>query len=335
MHQINNLSGNEVMKMNLLAAPIIHARNDKHDFPSRLLVIPDDFSDSDIQWAHSYIVDSTACMELSGQEGRRVIFCNDKVVVTGISVFIAHLYSACGKTAKYAKVDGNRDNYAFIGFVIPKRMIKKAFDVPLSLLLEEYEKYMNLRWEEESDKGYLDPLQEKYFSVDFPEADDLCSIPTPLSGHTKHVLDVNEAPLESILARVTFEMRRSDCIAFCSNMPNASSIIKSKFTLVTSQNTHRILEAMRKREQEEVKELEEPEENQEEEKRKKRFKYPTKSTKKKEEKTDKKEMKSSDQGKTRIGEMLEAYNPLETTKKREPSATARWEMKFIIERKDN
>ena len=88
MYQVSNLRGNEVIKMDILAAPIIHARNVKHDFPSRLLVIPDDFLDSDIQWARSYILDSTACMELSGQEGRRVVFCNNKVVVTGISVFI-------------------------------------------------------------------------------------------------------------------------------------------------------------------------------------------------------------------------------------------------------
>lgn len=321
--------------MNILAAPIVHARNAKHDFPSRLLVIPDDFSDSDIQWARSYILDSTACMELSGQEGRRVAFCNDKVVVIGISVFIEHLYSACGKTTKYAKVDGNRDNYAFVGFVIPKGMIKKALDVPLFLLLEEYEKYMNLRWEEESSDGYLNPLREKYSFIDFPEADDLCNIPIPVLRQKKHVLDVNEAPLESMLAKVTFEMRRSDCIAFCSNMPNASSIISSKFTLVTAKNADRILEVMRNRELEEAKELEKPEENQEEEKRKKRFKYPAKSTKKKEEKTDKKEMKSSEQGKTAIEEMLEAYNPQETAKMEQSSAATRWEIKFTIERKDS
>ncbi|MDE5696717.1 MAG: hypothetical protein K2I96_04775 [Lachnospiraceae bacterium] len=321
--------------MNMLAAPIIHARNEKHDFPSRLLVIPDDFSDSDIQWARSYILDSTACMELSGQEGRRAVFCNDKVVVTGISVFIGHLYSTCGKTTKYAKVDGNRDNYAFIGFVIPKGMIKKAFDVPLSFLLEEYEKYMNLRWEEESSRGYLEPLREKYSDIDFPETDDLCNIPISVIWQTKHVLDVNEGSLESILARVTFEMRRSNCIAFCSNMPNASSIIGSKFTLVTSQNADRVLQVIRKRELEEVKELEVPEEKQEEEKEKKRFKYSSKSIKKKEAKPDKKDMKSSEQGKTAIEEMLEAYNPPETVKIGEPSATARWEIKFTIERKDS
>lgn len=321
--------------MNILAAPIIHARNIKHDFPSKLLVIPDDFLDSDIQWARSYILDSTACMELSRQEGRRVAFCNDKVVVIGISIFIEYLYSIFGKSTKYAKVDGNRDNYAFIGFVIPKGMIKKAFDVPLSLLLEEYEKYMNLRWEEESSNGYLDPLRGKYFSIDFPEADESCNIPIPSLWQAKHVLDINEAPLENILARVTFEMRRSDCIAFCSNMPNASSIISSKFTLVTSKNADRILEVMLNRELEEAKELEEPEENQEEEKKKKRFKHHPESIKKKKEKPDKKEMRSSGQGKTVIEEMLEAYNPLETAKMGEPSATARWKIKFTIERKDS
>ncbi len=335
MHQVSNLWENEVIKMDILAAPIIHARNVKHDFPSRLLVIPDDFSDSDIQWARSYILDSTACMELSGQEGRRAVFCNNKVVVTGISVFIGHLYNACGKTAKYAKVDGNRDNYAFIGFVIPRGMIKKAFDVPLSLLLEGYEKYMNLRWEEESSNGYLDPLRVKYSSIDFPKADDSCNIPIPALWRTKYVLDVNEAPVENILDRVTFEMRRSDGIAFCSNMPNASSIINGRFTLATSKNADRILEVMRNRELEEAKELEEPKENQEEEKRKGRFKYPSRSIKKKEEKTDKKDMKSSEQGKTAIEEMLEAYNPPETVKTGESPAAARWEIKFTIERKDS
>ena len=67
---------------------------------------------------------------LSGKYGRRLIFCNATVLVTGISIRIKDLYSACGKIARYETVDGNRENYAFIGLVIPKEQIAEAFDVP-------------------------------------------------------------------------------------------------------------------------------------------------------------------------------------------------------------
>lgn len=164
--------------MKALAAPIIHARTKDIDFRSGLLTIPEHFNNSDVQWARKYILDSTRYFELAGEDGRWTAFCNEDVVVTGVSIYIENLYKKCNRQPCYAQVDGKRRNYAFIGFVIQKSDITEAFDVPYSMLLEQYEKYMELRWDDSLDdtSDSLSATRVGYQSINFPTVESISNV---------------------------------------------------------------------------------------------------------------------------------------------------------------
>lgn len=237
--------------MKALAAPIIHARTKDVDFRSGLLTIPEHFKSSDVQWARKYILDSTRYFELAGENGRWTAFCNENVVVTGVSIYIENLYKKCNRQPCYAQVDGRRKNYAFIGFVIQKSDITEAFDVPYSMLLEQYEKYMELRWEDSLDdtSNSLSATRAEYQSVNFPTAGDVSNALKLYDRQKKTVLDLGVDSLESILARLMLIMKDECNLSFCSDMPNATSVIESQFQIVTSKNAYGIINTIQKREE--------------------------------------------------------------------------------------
>ncbi|MDE5696718.1 MAG: hypothetical protein K2I96_04780 [Lachnospiraceae bacterium] len=235
--------------MKAFVAPIIHARTKDVDFRSGLLTIPENFKDSDVQWARKYILDSTRYFELAGEDGRWTAFCNKDVVVTGVSIYIENLYKKCNRRPCYAQVDGRRKNYAFIGFVIQKSDITEAFDVPYSMLLEQYEKYMELRWDDSIDdtSNSLLATRAKYQSVYFPTAEGVSNVLRLYDQQKKTVLDLGVDSLESILARLMLIMKDECNLSFCSDMPNATSVIESQFQIVTSRNAHGIISTIQKR----------------------------------------------------------------------------------------
>lgn len=232
----------------MLAAPIIHARTKNNDFPSQLLVVPNNFSPNDILWARKYITQSTRYFELAGREGRRLIFCNHSMLVSGISIRIGDLYYLCGKEPHFDKVDGNRVNYAFIGLVIPKTEITKAFDIPYSAFLDQYEKYMGLLWETPYNENGISATKSEYTHIEFPDAKSICDIPNLKQDNAKCILDTNYATLDSVCAKVTHIMKNKSKCGFCSDIPNANSVIESDFTIVTSANAQSIIDAIEREE---------------------------------------------------------------------------------------
>lgn len=237
--------------MKALAAPIIHARTKDVDFRSGLLTIPAHFKAPEVQWARKYILDSTRYFEFAGEDGRWTAFCNENVVVTGVSIYIENLYKKCNRQPCYAQVDGKRKNYAFIGFVIQKSDITEAFDVPYSMLLEQYEKYMELRWDDSLDdiSNSLSATQVGYQSVNFPAAESVSNVLKLYDRQKKTVLDLGADSLESILARLMLIMKNESSLSFCSDMPNATSVIESQFQIVTSGNAYGIISTIQKREE--------------------------------------------------------------------------------------
>lgn len=232
----------------MLIAPIIHARTKNNDFPSGLLVIPNDFSATDVSWARKYITQSTRYFEVAGSLGRRVIFSNQNVVVTGLSIRIRDLYILCGQQPKYDKVDGNRTNFAFIGLVIPKNEIADPFDIPYTVFLDQYEAYMQELWDNTYEENGLTPLKAEYTHVTCPSVVEVCDIPNITDEKTKCILDDNYAPLDSICAKVTMLAKESAALGFCSDIPNASSVIDSDFTIVTAKNAQKIIDALEREE---------------------------------------------------------------------------------------
>ena len=235
----------------MLAAPIIHARTKYNDFPYGLLVTPEGFRPQDAKWARTYITQSTRFMELSSNRGRRVVFCNDSFVVTGLSIRIADLYALCGKTPKYDKIGPDRSNFAFIGLVIPKNEVGTAFDVPYSVFLEQYEAYMRLLWEIPYSETGLTAVSAPYTALCLPEAAAVCELPALENENMRIVLDTDYAPLDAICAKITQMAAGMPELGFCSDVPNAVSVISSQFSVVTAKNAQQIIAALEREAQKE------------------------------------------------------------------------------------
>lgn len=232
--------------MRIRVSAIIHARTKDVDFRSKLLVVPEDFDDEEIRWARSYIADSTRYFELVSEEGRRVVFCNDKYIVYGISIFIKDLYRKCKKEARYSYVDGNRLNYAFIGLVMLKEDLDAAVHLPYALFLEEYEKFMELRWNDflNSSKS-LENTKAGYQEAEFQKEEQVYN-GSLAAEKNKVILPEDSALAEGIAARAVTMMITKKNLSFCSNMPNTASVMESHFDIVTSPRADAILASIKK-----------------------------------------------------------------------------------------
>ena len=229
----------------MLASIIIQARTLENDYPGTgLLVYPDDFSQEKVAWAKEYITNSTRFFELASQKGRRVIFADSTTLVTGVSMLIEELYALCQKEPKYNKVNLTRTNYAFIGFAIPKSEISDAFDVPYTLFLEQYEKWMGKLWNTEYQENGMFCTKAEYLNVDFPAAKDVFAFPA-ISSKERTVVDEKSFELDSVCAGITMAFKKYNDIGFCSNVPNAKSVIESKFVVVSAQDAKEIENALR------------------------------------------------------------------------------------------
>lgn len=232
--------------MTISAAPIIHARTKDVDFRANLLVVPDDFSQQDVQWARKYIADSTRYFELAGNEGRRVVFSNDSFVVSGVSIRISDLYRLCGKQPQYDKVDGNRTNYAFIGFVFPRNQIQNPFDISLCVYLDMFEKYMALRWSDSNSPEALMHTRAAYEDISLHEATRVSNVLQISARSHPQVVDSKADTLESITAQAAILAAQQPHFAFCSDIPMANCVLESSFTNVTSTNANSITNSITK-----------------------------------------------------------------------------------------
>ena len=238
------------MKIN--AAPLIHARTAYVDFRSAMLFVPQDWEDSKVKWARSFITASTRYFELAGTNGRRLVFSDGIHIVTGISICISDLYKLCGDTTtEYAYVDGKRTNYAFIGLVIRNEDLKSAFDIPLSVFLSVYQKYIAMRWNErQSNQGNQawENMKVPYEMFDLSNAEEVLDIET-IGGRVtrtdisiERIVQADVSTREALVAGTLSEILKGKYrFSFCSDMPNVKSIKESDFKLVTSPNADAVL----------------------------------------------------------------------------------------------
>ena len=234
-------SRNEVIILIISAAPIIHARTKNVDFRSNLLVVPSHFDSSDVQWVRKYITDSTRYFELANEYGRKVVCSNKNYIITGLSIRIMDLYRLCKKEPQYDRVDGNRVNYAFIGFALDKHTVTEPIDIPYSAYLEQYEKYMDLRWYDSiNDSASLLHTKVDYCDLDFPHASNVSNVLNVSEGSHPVAIDSSLVSLEAISAEAIMLAAKCNSFAFCSDLPNATSVVDSQFRIVTSVNAKNI-----------------------------------------------------------------------------------------------
>lgn len=229
--------------MQISTAPIIHARTQDVDFRSNLLVVPDNFNLHTTAWCRTYITESTRYFETVGKEGRRVLFCSDDTVVIGISIFIQNLYDLSHRAPKYHFVDGSRTNYAFIGFAFPRSEVKGPFEIPYSMFLDQYEKYMDLRWNDsDKSKDSLIATKVPFTHMQFPEAKTISTLLNKVPLDSKVTFSVTDATQDEIIAEILSKLTPGFYPAFCSNLPNPTSFIDSHFNFGTSSQYARINE---------------------------------------------------------------------------------------------
>lgn len=233
--------------MRLRAAAIIHGRTKNVDFRAGLLVQPSGFSEQDVKRAKKYITDSTRYFELAGPGGRRVVFTVGRYLITGISIKIAELYKLSDREAKYTYVDNKRDNFGFIGLAIPIEDITAPFQFPYDILIDQYEKYMELRWEDSEDhpKEAYKPSLSDFEVIEVPALELTGAIDFSASPAGKRcVLALDVDTPDNIAAVVTYNMKRAPWLSYCSDLPNTTSVRESEFAVVTAQNADGILNAL-------------------------------------------------------------------------------------------
>lgn len=227
--------------MIISAAPIIHARTKNVDFRSNLLVVPTSFDSFDIQWVRKYITDSTRYFELVNELGRKVVCSNEKHIIVGLSIRIMDLYRLCNREPQYDRVDGNRVNYAFIGFALEKDTVTEPVDISYSNYLEQYEKYMDLRWNDSiNSSASLLHTKVDFCGFDFPRAENISNVLNNPEKSIPIAINSDIASIEAISAEAIILAASCDNFAFCSDLPNATSVVDSKFNIVTSTNAKSI-----------------------------------------------------------------------------------------------
>lgn len=221
-------------------APLIHARTKLVDFRSGFLVKPENFSDSDVNWANALVLDSTRFFELGGEHGRRVVFSNGRFVVSGITILIQNLFQKCGRAPEYHRVDESQQRlaYGFIGIVLPVSAAQKPFDIPYEVFLNLYLQYVVPRWDETThDAGVHEATRAGYMEGDFPTPESVADLDTLLSKVDKKlILDDVFAEREGIAAYILSKALCEKKIAFCSDISLSKAIIESGFDIVTCKN---------------------------------------------------------------------------------------------------
>lgn len=210
----------------LNAAPVIHARLKNNDFPSGLLVAPEDFTQEDIRFCRKKITASTGYFEMAGEDGRRVFFCNERYAVIGASITIRRLFEKCGKKPDYVYVDGRRINYGFMGLVIPKSELGAhiAIDFPYQQILNAYEYYMDKLWDITT--NFTSAERAPYRRLSFEESHmNISSIPGFERGKAA-VIDENEISADELTACLMNQTRHLGEFSFCSGAPNVSFVQK-------------------------------------------------------------------------------------------------------------
>ncbi|MCL2659930.1 MAG: hypothetical protein FWD64_05360 [Acidobacteriaceae bacterium] len=232
-------------------APVIHARTQYVDFRYDLVAAPEGFTPEDTNWARTLILNSTRFMDQCDSSGRRVVFGNGSVCVTGLTIRVKDLYLRCGIEPRYYKVDENegREAYVFIGMAVRVDPSAQAFDVPERTLLDVYEKYVVPRWHETiGDEHCFRQTSVPYAQIDVPAAGTPLSLDTytPARGG-KVVLSTADNERDQVAAGVLASALQGQKIAFCSDMPNATSVLESQFDLVTTPNAESILREIARR----------------------------------------------------------------------------------------
>lgn len=242
----------------MLAAPIIHSRTKYIDFRDRLLAVPNDYNEDDINWAQKYILSSTQDIDYQDNHIKSIIFNGQKHLIIGITTKINYLVSTCNTSQDFAiKDEKSRSVYAFIGFSIKHTTLDNLanlppFEIQNAIYLESYNKIMATRWDEtHSSPGATDPTFTEYNSFSFsPLIMDFNEVVKHVFPSGQHKIT---SPMQNVVyilpATIAFNqalyylvlnkiLKNSNLkISACTDMQSSGYAKKSEFLFTTCRDT--------------------------------------------------------------------------------------------------
>lgn len=219
-------------------APLIHSRTFEVDFNSKFAVRPDDFTDSDIEWAREKILPSTQDLNILN-DVRFVVASKGGKCFAGVAcmldLFAEKFLSADERAYAENFFCDNRGRYIklFLGFVIKNSTANKIPDVMPSdlwqMLWQMFKEYLAPEWNRKAPETVLAPyrdIREKSFASSKP--------PKPaqiFQGVELYEMSsaVNEKLFDEYLA---IALKKN--LAFCANLDRAQPIEDKIYQAVTT-----------------------------------------------------------------------------------------------------
>lgn len=218
-------------------APLIHSRTFEVDFNSKFAVRPDDFTDSDIEWAREKILPSTQDLNILN-DVRLVVASKGGKCFAGVACMLDLFAEKFLSTDERAEAEeffcDNRGRYIklFLGFVIKDASSKKIPDVAPSdlwqMLWQMFKEYLAPEWNRKAPETVLAPYR------DVREKSFVSSSPRPaqiFQGVELYEMNpvVNEKLFDDYLARALKQN-----LAFCTNLDRMQPIEDKIYQAVTT-----------------------------------------------------------------------------------------------------
>lgn len=137
-------------------APLIHSRTFSVDFNSKFAVLPDDFSDSDIEWARSKILPATQNLDILN-DVRLVTASNNGKCIAGVACTLKLFAERNGLDAARDFFCDNRGRFVkvFLGISINGATANTIPDVKPADLWKLFEEYLAPEWKRQSPETVL------------------------------------------------------------------------------------------------------------------------------------------------------------------------------------
>ena len=222
-------------------APLIYARTYQCDFNTGFLVRPEEFFDSDVQWARERVLSATTEIDLLNGF-RWVIAKKENRFIAGIVCFIKDLIKSAQLTDEELKEaqsfftdDKGRRIYAFIGLSITsdnKEPLKTDFSY--EYFWNIFKKFVEPVWRAKS----IDTIREQYTEY-LPNKIENITKPNILCEEINNIKYYEQNPkTDKLLFDYYLQEAVNMNVNFCSNIEDINVLKRQKFSIVTTKQNN-------------------------------------------------------------------------------------------------
>jgi hypothetical protein len=173
-------------------AAIVYGRSFHLDF--RLIAIPQDFTQREINWAMPYILATTRRANKLIVQPRWSLFKNESHCVVGVTCMVRDLISQLGTDLidLLAKDNRHRPLYVFVGYVTKLETLTYPLNLPpytgnsLAGFQSLYDYVKQVWWIKNYDKDSKKPVLTDYQSIEFDNSNLDANLETRLNHQGKH-----------------------------------------------------------------------------------------------------------------------------------------------------